>query len=256
MRPKATCAMTTGALTRSRPRGIEAPSTTASPASEISESGPAVRSCSARPSSVSRKLRDPRSISRTPRLRSSSATRRDSVALERPETRLALPKPPLAATRLKSERACRSIEMFRIWDELFRSWYLLREIGTSIFLVLADETPQFTEGITDMSILVTGSTGTIGTQVLSYLQGRGVEVRALTRSPDAAKLPSGVAPVRGDLADVDTLRAALEGVSTLFLLAPNVADELTQAMLALTTAGEAGVKGIVYLSVLKGEAYA
>ncbi|THF54376.1 NmrA/HSCARG family protein [Ollibium composti] len=107
-----------------------------------------------------------------------------------------------------------------------------------------------------MSILVTGSTGTIGTQVLSHLQGRGVEVRALTRSPDTAKLPSGVAPVRGDLADVDSVRAALEGVSTLFLLVPNVADELTQAMLALTAAREAGVKGIVYLSVHKGDAYA
>ena len=31
-----------------------------------------------------------------------------------------------------------------------------------------------------MSILVTGSTGTIGTQVLTQLQGRGADVRALT----------------------------------------------------------------------------
>jgi uncharacterized protein YbjT (DUF2867 family) len=107
-----------------------------------------------------------------------------------------------------------------------------------------------------MSILITGGTGTIGAQVVGYLQGRGVEVRALTRSPDTARLPSGVAPVRGELADVDAVRAALDGVSTLFLLVPNVADELTQAMLALTVAREAGVKGIVYLSVLKGEAYA
>jgi uncharacterized protein YbjT (DUF2867 family) len=107
-----------------------------------------------------------------------------------------------------------------------------------------------------MSFLVTGSTGTIGTQVLKQLQGRGVEVRALTRSPDMAALPSGVTPVRGDLADVDSMRAALQGVSTLFLLVPNVADELTQAMLALTAAREAGVKGIVYLSVFKGEDYA
>lgn len=107
-----------------------------------------------------------------------------------------------------------------------------------------------------MSILVTGSTGTIGTQVLSHLQGRGVEVRALTRSPDTVKLPSGVTPVRGDLADVDTVRAALDGVSTLFLLVPNVADELTQAMLALTAAREAGVRGIVYLSVHRSEPFA
>lgn len=107
-----------------------------------------------------------------------------------------------------------------------------------------------------MSILVTGSTGTIGTQVLGSLQGRGVEVRALTRSPDTAKLPPDVTPVGGDLADVEAVRAALDGVSTLFLLVPNVADELTQGMLALSAAGEAGVRGIVYLSVLRGEAYA
>jgi uncharacterized protein YbjT (DUF2867 family) len=80
--------------------------------------------------------------------------------------------------------------------------------------------------------------------------------RGLTRSPEKARVPSGVTPVRGDLADVDSVRAALEGVSTLFLLAPNVADELTQAMLAVEVAREAGVKGIVYLSVFKSEAYA
>jgi uncharacterized protein YbjT (DUF2867 family) len=107
-----------------------------------------------------------------------------------------------------------------------------------------------------MAILITGSTGTIGSQVLAHLQGPNIEVRALTRSPETAQLPSGVTPVRGDLADTDSVRAALEGVSTLFLLAPNVPDELTQAMLALTVAREAGVKGIVYLSVFKGEAYA
>ncbi|RZF63068.1 NmrA/HSCARG family protein [Sphingomonas populi] len=107
-----------------------------------------------------------------------------------------------------------------------------------------------------MTILVTGSTGTIGAQVLAHLQGRGADVRALTRSPETAQLPAGVTAVRGDLADPDSVRAALQGVSTLFLLAPNVADELTQAMLTLTVAREAGVKGIVYLSVFGGEAYA
>ena len=107
-----------------------------------------------------------------------------------------------------------------------------------------------------MAILVTGSTGTIGTQVLSQLQGKSADVRALTRSPEKAQLPTGVTPVKGELADIDSVRRALSGVSTLFLLAPGVADELTQVMLALSAAREAGVKGIVYLSVFKGEAYA
>ena len=62
--------------------------------------------------------------------------------------------------------------------------------------------------------------------------------------------------MRGDLADIDSLRTALDGVSTMFLLSPNVADELTQAMQAVTVAREAGVQGIVYLSVYRGESYA
>ena len=107
-----------------------------------------------------------------------------------------------------------------------------------------------------MTILVTGSTGNIGSQVLAHLQGQGAaEIRALTRAPEKARLAAGVTPVKGDLADVDSLRAALSGVSTLFLMVPNVADELTQAMLAMNAARDAGVKGIVYLSVFKSEGY-
>ena len=102
----------------------------------------------------------------------------------------------------------------------------------------------------------TGSTGNIGSQVLAHLQGQGAaEIRALTQAPEKARLAAGVTPVKGDLADVDSLRAALSGVSTVFLMVPNVADELTQAMLAMNAARDAGVKGIVYLSVFKSEGY-
>ncbi len=107
-----------------------------------------------------------------------------------------------------------------------------------------------------MAILVTGGTGTIGSRILELLKGHDFDVRGLTRSPENADFPSGVKAIGGDLSDADSVRAALSGVSTLFLLVPNVADELTQAMLTLTLAREAGVKGIVYLSVLKGEDYA
>jgi uncharacterized protein YbjT (DUF2867 family) len=107
-----------------------------------------------------------------------------------------------------------------------------------------------------MGILVTGATGTIGSQVLAHFAGQATAVRALTRSPETAKLPAGITPIGGDLADIDSLRAAMKGVDTLFLLAPNVADELTQAMLALSVARESGIKGIVYLSVFKGDTYA
>src|ERR1700757_4261539 len=102
-----------------------------------------------------------------------------------------------------------------------------------------------------MSILITGSTGVIGSQVIAQLRGQGVEVRALTRSPEKARFPAGVTAVKGDLSDLDSTRQALTGVSTLFLLVSNAADEVTQALQTLNLAREAGIKGIVYLSVFK-----
>ncbi|QGZ66036.1 NmrA family NAD(P)-binding protein [Paraburkholderia acidisoli] len=106
-----------------------------------------------------------------------------------------------------------------------------------------------------MTILVTGATGVVGTQVIAHLQNHGAEVRALTRSPEKAAFGGKVTAVKGELGDLPSMRAALQGVSTLFLLAPNAADELTQALQALSLAREAGVKGIVYLSVFKGADY-
>ncbi|SDE36907.1 NAD-dependent epimerase/dehydratase family protein [Paraburkholderia lycopersici] len=50
-----------------------------------------------------------------------------------------------------------------------------------------------------MIILVTGSTGLIGNQVLQHLDGNGAEVRALTRSPERAQVPEGLGAVKGDL---------------------------------------------------------
>ena len=102
-----------------------------------------------------------------------------------------------------------------------------------------------------MSILVTGSTGRIGSQVVAQLAASGANVRALTRAPEKAALPAGVTAVRGDLLDADAMRQALDGVKTLFLLVSNAPDELTQAINTLGLAREAGVTGIVYLSVTR-----
>lgn len=107
-----------------------------------------------------------------------------------------------------------------------------------------------------MTILVTGSTGAVGKHVLEHLQGCGVNVHALTRSPEKAQFGDGITAVKGDLTDLDALRQAMKGISTVFLLAPNAADELTQALQALSIAREANVKGVVYLSVFGGAEYA
>ena len=102
-----------------------------------------------------------------------------------------------------------------------------------------------------MTILVTGSTGRIGTQVVTQLVRSGRNVRALTRSPEKVQFPAGVSAVKGDLLDADAVRAALVGVKTLFLLVSNAPDELTQAINTLGMARVAGVEGIVYLSVTR-----
>jgi uncharacterized protein YbjT (DUF2867 family) len=65
-------------------------------------------------------------------------------------------------------------------------------------------------------ILVTGATGTIGTEVVRLLAQRGERVRAMTRHPDRANLPAEV--VRGDFDDRDSLDNALAGAGAVFLL--------------------------------------
>ena len=106
-----------------------------------------------------------------------------------------------------------------------------------------------------MTILVTGATGNVGRNVVDQLVKRGADVRALVRDPSKAGFPAGVEVVKGDLLDVDSLRSAFGGISTLFLLNGVVADEFTQALVALAIAREAGVKRIVYLSVIHSDLY-
>ncbi|WP_369915319.1 SDR family oxidoreductase [Xanthomonas sp. NCPPB 3005] len=106
-----------------------------------------------------------------------------------------------------------------------------------------------------MTILVTGATGNVGRQVVEHLVKRGADVRALARDPSKANLPAGVEVVQGDLLDVDALRGAFSGVSTLFLLNAVVADEYTQALIALNVAREAGIERFVYLSVIHSDLY-
>lgn len=106
-----------------------------------------------------------------------------------------------------------------------------------------------------MSILVTGSTGTIGSLVVRGLVAQGASVHALTRNPDKASFPDGVTVVKGDMTDIPSMRAALKDVDTLFLLNAVVADEVTQAIGALSLARAAGIQRIVYLSVLNSDAY-
>lgn len=106
-----------------------------------------------------------------------------------------------------------------------------------------------------MTILVTGATGNVGRQVVEHLVKRGADVRALVRDPSKAVFPAGVNVVQGDFLDIDSLRKAMSGVSTLFLLNAVVPDEFTQALVALNVARSAGIERIVYLSVIHADVY-
>jgi len=59
-------------------------------------------------------------------------------------------------------------------------------------------------------ILVIGSTGNVGRQVVDQLAATGVRFRAMTRNPDTAGLPLGVEVVRGDLMVPETLDRCLQ----------------------------------------------
>ncbi len=106
-----------------------------------------------------------------------------------------------------------------------------------------------------MSILVTGATGTVGSLVIQGLADAGAQVKALVRQQGKRSFPAGVTEVVADLTDVASMRAALASVRTLFLLNAVTPDEVTQALIALNLAKEAGIERIVYLSVIHADTY-
>ncbi|MEU9406691.1 NAD(P)H-binding protein [Streptomyces sp. NPDC048281] len=101
----------------------------------------------------------------------------------------------------------------------------------------------------DRMILVTGATGTIGRDVVRQLAGRGAKVRALTRDPAKAAVPTGVEVVRGDYAEPASLEAALAGVTAVFLLRAAGPDEGQDAAL-VAAARSAGAERLVKLSAI------
>ncbi|MNE04925.1 NAD(P)H azoreductase [compost metagenome] len=106
-----------------------------------------------------------------------------------------------------------------------------------------------------MSILVIGATGTIGSLITQGLANAGAEVKALVRQPGKRDFPAGVTEVVADLTDVPSMRVALSSVRTLFLLNAVTPDEVTQALITLNLAQEAGIERIVYLSVIHADKF-
>jgi uncharacterized protein YbjT (DUF2867 family) len=94
-------------------------------------------------------------------------------------------------------------------------------------------------------ILVTGASGTVGSEVVKALGGSGARVRAGYRSRPQ-NVPKGMESVALDYDRPATIRPALKDVETLFLLSNSVDVERK----VVDEAKRSGVKRIVKLSVL------
>jgi uncharacterized protein YbjT (DUF2867 family) len=99
-------------------------------------------------------------------------------------------------------------------------------------------------------ILVTGATGRAGSQVVRALLEQTHEVRAFVRDPASARdLLGGDAELAvGDFADHASVRAALNGVSDVFLSGPDDPRRVEWEKAVIDAAAAAGVRRIVKLS--------
>ena len=98
-------------------------------------------------------------------------------------------------------------------------------------------------------ILVTGSTGKIGSHLVDALKATNARFRALAHSDASAKSldARGVETVRGDLADAASLKAALKGATRLFLLSSTSHFDAVE-IAAIEAAKAAGVRHVVKIS--------
>jgi NAD(P)H dehydrogenase (quinone) len=106
-------------------------------------------------------------------------------------------------------------------------------------------------GVSELPTLaVTGSTGGLGGRVARRLAASDVAQRLLVRDASRAPALDGAVPVTfTDYADHDSSVAALQGVTTLFMVsAAENADRLAQHHAFVDAAAEAGVRHVVYTS--------
>ena len=103
--------------------------------------------------------------------------------------------------------------------------------------------------LTDPTLAITGSTGFIGGRVARALAARGVSLRLIVR--DAGRAPSldSATVAEAEYGDSAAARAALEGVTTLFMVSgTESADRLRAHRRFVDAAAAAGVRRICYLS--------
>jgi uncharacterized protein YbjT (DUF2867 family) len=101
-----------------------------------------------------------------------------------------------------------------------------------------------------MVITVTGSTGTIGSELTRLLSGAGVPTRAVFRRARTPQRLDSVAWLQADLRDERVLEPALAGTTRLFLLTDNQAGFGELQIRVLQAAESVGVAHVVKLSAL------
>lgn len=101
-----------------------------------------------------------------------------------------------------------------------------------------------------MTITVTGSTGTIGAELVRRLSETGVPVRAVLRDVTRTRPLKHVAWLQADLAEDDKLEATLAGTDRLFLLTGNQPGFGATQIAVIRAAARLGVRHVVKLSAL------
>ncbi|WP_158501727.1 SDR family oxidoreductase [Vitiosangium sp. GDMCC 1.1324] len=102
------------------------------------------------------------------------------------------------------------------------------------------------------TIVITGATGSVASQIIPLLTSAGVKVRAVVRNVDkaAALAAQGVALVEGDLDRPRTLGKVFDGADSAMLIAPPGPRAPQQYSSALWAARQSGVKHVVRLSAI------
>ena len=108
-------------------------------------------------------------------------------------------------------------------------------------------------GIMKADIIVIGSLGNVGSEVVQSLLAQGVAPRAADRSPEKTRQRYGdaVEAVAFDFTKPETFSAAFEGMRACFLLRPpQITDVQKYILPALEAAKAAGVRQFVFLSLI------